>query len=103
MLMLTFLFYVFAMVIIQDLIVSRRHIKPELELALAENFGSVQKAMLSLFKAISLGEVWHTYLQLLSPFSACLLVFFVSLVQFQISNILTAIVIQNTQRIHTPD
>jgi len=103
MLLLLFMFYVFAMIIIQDIIASREQLDSDLDRDISDNFGSVQKAMISLFKAISTGEVWNTYLQVLPPLSGCMLVFFVCIFELQIANILTAIVFQHTQRIFTPD
>merc|ERR1711963_516440 len=101
MLTLAFAHFWFALLMVQDIIIFREknqgHVELDLEYAILENFGSVPKAMLSLFKSISTGEVWNTYLQILPPFSSILLVFFVSLVQFQLANILAAIVFNNTE------
>jgi len=105
--LLAFTIYVFAMLMVQNIAdflhKNQGHVEPDVAMTIADNFGSMQLAMLSLLKVVSFGELWTVYLQVLPPFSTFLLIFYVILMQFQISNVLTAIFAQNTARVHKPD
>lgn len=108
--MLMFIFYLFGLVFVQDmtlfLLSQGDEVKPLQEEEIYRLFGSVQGAMLTLFRSIFQGEDWNVCYQVLvqtSPMSAGLFLIFIGFSQISIINVVQAIFIQRTQALAKPD
>merc|ERR1711920_94512 len=70
------------------------------------SFGSVQKAMVSMFKALTGGEDWGVFYSAISPLGtayAMLYLFFIAFCNFAFMNILTGIFMENAMNLAKPD
>eukprot|EP00927_Polykrikos_kofoidii_P075313 TRINITY_DN7144_c0_g2_i2.p1 TRINITY_DN7144_c0_g2~~TRINITY_DN7144_c0_g2_i2.p1 ORF type:complete len:692 (+),score=75.63 TRINITY_DN7144_c0_g2_i2:58-2076(+) len=70
--------------------------------ALYENFGSLGMAMMTLFKCVSGGSDWSVLLDLFKPISriySLILTMFVIVMRFGVRNVLTALIISQTQKV----
>jgi len=108
--MLALIFYVFGLIFVQGaslhLFLHSEEIEPrERELVLKE-FGSVQGAMLSLFRTCTGGDDWAYFYEIVlttgAPY-ALIFIFFIAFSQIAILNILTAIFVNNAMELARPD
>lgn len=108
--MLTFILYVFSLVLLQGLanamVEAGDAIKVEDVDILRANFGSMAEAMLSLFKVGTGGDDWSLHYKLVSfaglPYSL-LFLFYVAFITFAIMNILTGMIVDNIVKIGDRD
>jgi hypothetical protein len=114
--MLVFIFYIFALVFVQGvtsyLIDHGETLKPESKEKLLQCFGSVSKAMITLYKAVTGGADWEGFydnadgdpmLSETSTINAGLFLFFVFFIQIALLNILTGIFVENAMKLAQPD
>jgi hypothetical protein len=72
----------------------------------AENFNSVQQAMVTMFKAVTGGDDWGQFYTALEPVGnsyAMLYLFFIAFCNFAFMNILTGIFMENAMTLAKPD
>lgn len=107
--MLLFIFYLFGLIFVQG-IASHIHdegpdgISDEHRGDIMDSFGSVQKAMVTLFKTAMGGQDWEVYYNLVEPFgNKVLFLFFVAFIQIALLNILTGIFVENALKLALPD
>jgi len=110
--MLILIFYIFGLVFVQG--VSNYLIDPDLQgnqdpvmvdLLLSE-FGRVERAILTLYKASTGGDDWNVFFQIVKQTGflySGLFIFFIAFSQIALLNILTAIFVQNAMKLARPD
>jgi len=114
--MLIFIFYIFGLIFVQGVASHLLLNADDLTLAQREGligrFGSVEVAMLSLFKAISGGADWEIFydnpgedplIASIGMFYLLLYVFFIFFIQVALLNILTGIFVENAIKLAQPD
>jgi len=106
--MLVFIFYIFGLIFVQGatgyLQDEWHNIKPDDRELLLEMYGSVERAMLTLYMASTGGNDWSVYFNVLQPItSKCVFLFFVSFIQIALLNILTGIFVENALKAAEPD
>jgi len=104
--MLTLIFFLFALVFVQRASLALKDSDvPNPEVTL-EQFGSVQVAMLTLYKSITGGDDWHNFYSTLLGtgwLNAALFVFFIAFMQIAVLNILTGIFVEQALKCAQPD
>jgi len=110
--MLLLIFYIFALVFVQgvanffiDMVDAGKEIDSRYN-KLRYLFGSVEKAILSLYKASTGGDDWHVFLEqmeMVGPMYAFVFIFFIAFSQIALLNILTAIFVQRAMKLAQPD
>ena len=104
-----FIFYIFSLVIVQGAGNYLQTTGDSLDDAERENlisvFGSVEVAMLNLFKSSTGGADWEVFYSVISssPMSACMFVFFIAFMQVALMNILTGIYVEKAIKLAPPD
>merc|ERR1719362_1585362 len=108
--LLTFTFYVFGLIFVQTLLAYMLNqgegLDPGLHAKIIRVFGSVQGAMLTLYRSVLHGEDWDEYYQVLTQASAlgcALFLFFVGFVQLSLLNTLTAVFLRNALELAKPN
>jgi len=108
--MLMITFYIFALLFVQGvanlLNEERQQAVDDFYHGLMEEFGSVQLAILSLYKASTGGDDWSKFYNALEPTGwvySFLFVFFIAFTQIAVLNILTAIFVQRAMKLAEPD
>ena len=68
-------------------------------------FGSVEVAMLNLFKSSTGGADWEVFYSVISPclMSACMFVFFIAFMQVALMSIFTGIFVEKAMKLAPPD
>merc|ERR1712032_661087 len=103
------LFYLFSLLFVQTLsvyLMGNQGADPTARSEIESTFGSVQMAMLTLFRSVFHGDDWDEYYQVMSgrsPVSCVLFIFFVGFMQICVLNVLTAIFFERAQEIKKPD
>eukprot|EP00747_Dinoflagellata_sp_TGD_P170630 gnl/TRDRNA2_/TRDRNA2_202674_c0_seq1.p1 gnl/TRDRNA2_/TRDRNA2_202674_c0~~gnl/TRDRNA2_/TRDRNA2_202674_c0_seq1.p1 ORF type:complete len:631 (+),score=115.14 gnl/TRDRNA2_/TRDRNA2_202674_c0_seq1:58-1950(+) len=107
--MLGFILYMFSLVFLQafsDLLSSEEQgVDEDVRQDINEKFGTVTKAMLTMFK-LTTGEGWgdiYDLIQLAGFVYKAIFVFFVGFIQFAVTNILTALFLENAIKNAQPD
>jgi len=108
--MLCLIFYVFGLIFVQGaalhLYLHSEDMDNEDLVTLLEEFGSVQAAMLALFRTCTGGDDWVYFYRIImmtgAPY-ACIFVFFIAFSHIAILNILTAIFVNNAMELARPD
>jgi hypothetical protein len=107
--MLLLVLYMFSLIFVQNVaayFAETESIDPVLEEKLMEDFGSVQRSMLTLYKSCSSGEDWgkyHDEFRKTGTFNTYLFIFFVAFIQIALLNIVTGIFVENAMRHAEPD
>jgi voltage-gated sodium channel len=108
--MMMLIFYMFGLVFVQNTaehLSANEGLLSSTELRdLQRAFGSVQKAMLSLFMATTGGDDWSKFYAMLEPIgivTCWVYLFFVSFTQIALMNILTGIFVENAMKLAEPD
>jgi hypothetical protein len=108
--MMVIFFFMFALVFVQNtanfLADHADSLSNEGIETLVSEFGSVQKAMLGLFMALTGGNDWGYWYEILQPMgslSAMLYLFYVAFSQIAMMNILTGIFVENALTLAVPD
>jgi len=101
--LLIFILYLFAIVIIQGIIADNEQGRlSHLDPVLWDRFGSLGDAMLSLFMAITSGEDWNNFRKPLMDVSSWFtpfFLFYITFVYLGVMNVLTAIFVESGNRI----
>jgi hypothetical protein len=99
---------IFAIFFVQGLAYHLRHLPepdPQLQHDVSANFGSVKLGMLSLFMAVTGGNDWSVYhdiLQKISPFYEGLWIFYIMFAFFAIFNITASVFVEKAMSITKP-
>jgi hypothetical protein len=104
------IFYIFGLLFVQSAVSYIEQLDGALdastEASLYVAFGSVQRAMLSLFKATTGGDDWTNFYELLEPMgfqASALYLFFIAFSQIAFMNILTGLFVDSAMKLSEPD
>jgi len=103
---LMFIFYIFGLVFVQGVVSHLRENNGVVEEATREKFGSVGRAMLSLYMASSGGDDWgnfYTDISTLGVKNSVLFIAFMLFIQIAVMNIVTGIFVENAMKYAVPD
>eukprot|EP00928_Gymnodinium_smaydae_P043485 TRINITY_DN29120_c0_g1_i1.p1 TRINITY_DN29120_c0_g1~~TRINITY_DN29120_c0_g1_i1.p1 ORF type:complete len:610 (-),score=103.14 TRINITY_DN29120_c0_g1_i1:251-2080(-) len=107
-LMLALIFYIFGLLFVQGAVgyLTGDHVDPTVEANIYQYYGSVQLAMLTLFKATTGGDDWSQFYDTLAytgTLNTVLFMFFIAFMQVALMNILTGIFVENALKLAQPD
>jgi hypothetical protein len=107
---MSLIFYIFGLLFVQNAATyigeQGNSLDAQTEDRIYDCFGSVQRSMLSLFKACTGGEDWSVHYDLLTPMgvqAGSLYLFFIAFSQIAFMNILTGLFVDSAMKLSEPD